>query len=100
MGYVFLKNDGYVKKCGLAIQVMKIGCIKGDVLPLAETLGQVFWGDKECLFQCKGKTFEHLLFLEQIFFLSLSDRLSQLTYCIRFGTLMAKGILPAETTFF
>lgn len=62
------KNDGYVKKCGLAIQVMKIGCIKGDVLPLAETLGQVFWGDKECLFQCKGKTFEHLLFLEQKYF--------------------------------
>lgn len=72
LGYVLKKNDGYVKKCGLAIQVMKIGCIKGDVLPLAKTLGQVFWGDKECLFQCKGKTFEHLLFLEQKLFFSLS----------------------------
>lgn len=29
---------------------------------------------------------------------SLSDRLSELTYCIHFGTLMAKGMLPAETT--
>lgn len=32
-------------------------------------------------------------------FSSLSDRLSQLTYYIHFGTLMAKGRLPAETTF-
>lgn len=31
-------------------------------------------------------------------FFSLSDRLSELTYCIHFGTLMAKGMLPAETT--
>lgn len=51
-GYNFLKSDDYVKKCGLAIQVMKIAYIKQDVLPLAETLGQDFWGEGECLFQC------------------------------------------------
>lgn len=49
-GYNYKKKDGYVKKCGLAIQVMKLAYIKGDVLPLAETLSQVFWGEGKCLF--------------------------------------------------
>lgn len=46
-----------------------------------------------------GQNFEFILFLEQTYFFPLSDRLSELTYCIHFGTLMAKGMLPAETTF-
>lgn len=47
-----------------------------------------------------GQNFVYILFLEQTYFFPLSDRLSELTYCIHFGTLMAKGMLPAETTFF
>lgn len=55
-GYVFEKNDGYVKKCGLAIQVMKMDCITGDVLPLAET-GPGFLGRGGVLFSMLGQNF-------------------------------------------
>lgn len=70
------------------------------MLTLIETLARQVHVCISVLFLFQGKTFEYILFLEQKYFFPLSDRLSELTYGIHFGTLMAKGMLPAETTFF
>lgn len=91
------KPDSYVKKFGLAIQVMKIAYVKGDLLPLAET-GPGFLGRRGVLVSMVGQNFWTHSWSEGNIF-SLSGRLSELTYHIHFGTLKAKGMLPAETQF-
>lgn len=57
-GYIKKKQkpDSYVKKFGLAIQVMKIAYVKGDLLPLAET-GPGFLGRRGVLVSMVGQNF-------------------------------------------